>query len=191
MAKKKKSLLPGLEIMIIVVFFISFILFAVPRCNEKRLEYASTNAADAPASNLGEDESSSVSTVDPTPDSILVPATIVPAVPVQATTTPDLQTTSISTPTTGVENGTSLFVTIDGLNIRRGPSLDSAILNKLVLFEEVFFLNEITPFTEEISLGTTIANEPWVKVKTVRGGEGWVYGAGVYYYKRKYPGMEE
>jgi len=60
----------------------------------------------------------------------------------------------------------------------------------LVLYEEVHFLNEITPFTEKISLGTSVADEPWVKVKTKRGGEGWVYGAGVYYYKRKYPGMD-
>jgi len=123
MAKKKKSILPGLEIMIIIVFFISFMLFAIPRCNKKQMEYASTNAADTP------------------------------------TTTDQIE--------------------------------DSAILNKLVLFEEVHFLNEITPFTEQISLGTTVADEPWIKVQTKRGGEGWVYGAGVYYYKRKYPGMDQ
>ncbi len=189
MAKKKKSILPGLEITIIIVFFISFILFAIPRCNEKRLEYASTNAADTPAADETESEVAPVTS--PEPDSILIPASAVTevTVPVPVTTVP-VQPTAISPPVATADPATRLFVTIDGLNIRRGPSLDSAILNKLVLFEEVYFMNEITPFTEQISLGNTVADEPWIKVKTTRGGEGWVYGAGVYYYKRKYPGME-
>lgn len=183
MAKKKKSKLPGIEITIIIVFFISFMLFAIPKCNEKRQEYASTNAADTPIENI-EGTSSTPATIPPKPDSILIPVTTVPA-----NNTPILQSPP-TLQTTNVNTATRLYVTIDGLNIRSGPSLDSTILNKLVLFEEVFFQNEITPFTEEISLGTTMANEPWIKVKTKRGGVGWVYGAGVYYYKRKYPGME-
>lgn len=189
MAKKKKSLLPGLEIMIIIVFFVSFMLFAIPRCNEKRLEYASTDAADAPAATVEEEDLTA--SADPTPDSILVPATTaVPAATVPIATAPVLQTPA-TVPATNMNAATRLYVTIDGLNIRSGPSLDSSILNKLVLFEEVHFLNEITPFTEQISLGASMADEPWVKVKTKRGGEGWVYGAGVYYYKRKYPGMDQ
>ncbi len=186
MAKKKKSLLPGLEIMIIIVFFISFMLFAIPRCNEKRLEYASTDAADTTADT--EQAAEDTQTTSP-PDSVLLPASPVTEVTMPAATAPVLQT-SPTLPATAVNTATRLYVTIDGLNIRSAPSLDSAILNKLVLFEEVHFLNEITPFTEQISLGTTVADEPWVKVKTKRGGEGWVYGAGVYYYKRKYPGMD-
>jgi len=182
MAKKKKSLLPGLEIMIIIVFFISFMLFVIPRCNEKRLEYASTDAADAPAATTQEE----AQTTSAKPDSVPVSIATVPPVTTTATATQ----TPPTLPATAVNTATRLYVTIDGLNIRSAPSLDSSILNKLVLFEEVHFLNEITPFTEQISLGTTVADEPWVKVKTKRGGEGWVYGAGVYYYKRKYPGMD-
>jgi len=183
MAKKKKSLLPGLEMMIIIVFFISFMLFAIPRCNEKRMEYASTDAADTPTATTEEDTQTAA---DAKPDSVLVPVATVPAATAATPQTPPtLPATTVNTPTP-----TRLFVTIDGLNIRSAPSLDSSILNKLVLFEEVHFLNEITPFTEQITLGTTVADEPWVKVKTKRGGEGWVYGAGVYYYKRKYPGMD-
>ncbi len=188
MAKKKKSLLPGIEIMIIIVFFISFMLFAIPRCNEKRLEYASTDAADTPAISdpVSEDDQTIIS-----PDSILVPASSVTEVTIPVATAPALQPSPTLPAATSISTATRLYVTIDGLNIRSGPSLDSAILNKLVLFEEVHFLNEITPFTEQISLGTTVADEPWVKVKTKRGGEGWVYGAGVFYYKRKYPGMDQ
>jgi len=184
MAKKKKSILPGIEITIIIVFFISFMLFAIPKCNEKRQEYARTNAAETPIETV-EETPSTPATANSKPDSILVPVTTT-----LANNTPTLQ----SPPTlqaTNVNTATRLYVTIDGLNIRNGPSLDSTILNKLVLFEEVYFLNEITPFTEEISLGTSMANEPWIKVRTKRGGEGWVYGAGVYYYKRKYPGMDQ
>ncbi len=190
MAKKKKSLLPGLEIMIIIVFFISFMLFAIPRCNKKKMEYASTDAANTPTATAEENLSTST---DVAPDSILVPATTAAvtapnaATPVATTPVPQASPTL---PPTVTNTATRLYVTIDGLNIRSGPSLDSSILNKLVLFEEVHFLNEITPFTEQISLGTSVADEPWVKVKTKRGGEGWVYGAGVYYYKRKYPGMD-
>jgi len=187
MAKKKKSLLPGLEIMIIIVFFISFMLFAIPRCNEKRLEYASTDAADTPTAT---DQAAETGQTTSSPDSILVPTSSVTEVTIPLTTVP-VQQTSPTLPTTSMSTATRLYVTIDGLNIRSAPSLDSAILNKLVLFEEVHFLNEITPFTEQISLGTTVADEPWIKVKTKRGGEGWVYGAGVYYYKRKYPGMDQ
>ena len=180
MAKKKKSLLPGLEMMIIIVFFISFMLFVIPRCNEKRLEYASTDAADTPAAPVEDIQT----TTDTKPDSILVPSATAPLA------TPPPQTAPPTLPATATNTATRLYVTIDGLNIRSAPSLDSSILNKLVLFEEVYFLNEITPFTEQISLGTSVADEPWIKVKTKRGGEGWVYGAGVYYYKRKYPGIE-
>jgi len=189
MAKKKKSILPGLEIMIIIVFFISFMLFAIPRCNKKQMEYASTNAADTPTTT--DQIEDTLPTNNSKPDSILVPATTLAEVPAPVTTAPELQTIPATLPATVTNTATRLYVTIDGLNIRSGPSLDSAILNKLVLFEEVHFLNEITPFTEQISLGTTVADEPWIKVQTKRGGEGWVYGAGVYYYKRKYPGMDQ
>ncbi len=182
MAKKKKSILPGLEIMIIIVFFISFMLFAIPRCNKKKMEYASTDAANTSTATVEENPSVSVD-ADSIPMSATTPNVTAPVV---ATPVPQASPTL---PRTVTNTATRLYVTIDGLNIRNGPSLDSTILNKLALFEEVHFLNEITPFTEQISLGTSVADEPWIKVRTKRGGEGWVYGAGVYYYKRKYPGI--
>jgi len=133
-----------------------------------------------------EETSSNQTTINSKPDSVLVPLATVPA----TINTPVIQSPPTLQPT-NVNTATRLYVTINGLNIRSGPSLDSIILNKLVLFEEVYFLNEITPFTEEISLGTSVADEPWIKVRTKQGREGWVYGAGVYYYKRKYPGMDQ
>ena len=74
-------------------------------------------------------------------------------------------------------------MTIEGLNLRRAPNLSASIIEKLSLHEEVLFLNEITDSTEQINLGEEVANEPWVKVN-YQGKEGWVYGAGVHFYRK-------
>ena len=58
-------------------------------------------------------------------------------------------------------------------------------------FEQVNFLGEVTDSTTEVNLGYEIANEPWVKVQHTRGKIGWVYGAGVNYYKKKRDGVLE
>ena len=180
MSKKKKSILPGLEIMIIMVFFISFLVFAVPRCNKKKLEYQQSQLPED-TDELAEGAADALTT-----DTILVPVPVT-TTPVAVNPVPTLPAAASQTATS---YATRLYVTIDELNLRTGPSLDSAIISKLALYEEVYFLNEITPFTQEISLGTEMANEPWVKIKSQGGPEGWVYGAGVFYYKRKRDGME-
>jgi len=162
MSKKKKSVLPGIEVLIILVFFI--------------------NVNNPTAANN---------------DPLATADTIIVATP--AATPPAVATTPVPTLPQGGRNSaanattyaTRLYVTIDGLNVRTGPSLDSTAISKLALYEEVYFLNEITPFTQQISLGAEMANEPWVKIKSRSGLEGWVYGAGVYYYKRKRDGVEE
>lgn len=83
-----------------------------------------------------------------------------------------------------------LYVTIDGLNMRQGPSRRYQIVDRLPLYEEVFFLNEVTDSLETIKLGDTTTVAPWVKIKTIKGREGWVYGAGVHYYRKKLEGVE-
>ncbi len=88
------------------------------------------------------------------------------------------------------ERVTPLFVTIDGLNMRQGPNRRFGIIDRLELYEEVFFLNEVTDSSETIKLGDTTTVAPWVKVKTRKGREGWVYGAGVHYYRKKLEGVE-
>lgn len=96
---------------------------------------------------------------------------------------------TLSSPSTQAA-GSILYVTIDGLNLRTAPHLDSAVIRQLKLFEEVIFMNEVTDSTQLISLGQEMANEPWVKVKHQRGFVGWVYGAGVNYYKKKRSGVQ-
>jgi hypothetical protein len=59
------------------------------------------------------------------------------------------------------------------------------------LYEQVYFLNQKTEWTQEISLGKENVTDHWVKVKTKSGKIGWVFGAGVHYYKMKRKGVLE
>ena len=74
---------------------------------------------------------------------------------------------------------------LDGLKLRNGPHLDSTVVRTLKIDSEVYFLNEVTDFKQEINLGDRVAIEPWVKVRAYTGHEGWVYGAGINYFKPK------
>lgn len=90
-----------------------------------------------------------------------------------------------------VAASSKLFITIDKLKIRSSPGLKSKVLGELPLFSEVFFMDEVTDSLYTVSLGKETATEPYVKVKTKRGTIGWVYGAGVNYYKKKRTGVLE
>lgn len=85
----------------------------------------------------------------------------------------------------------TLFVTIDGLKMRKEPNLKGAVVTKLELYEPVYFLNQKTEKIEEISLGYEKVKDHWVKIRTKSGKEGWVFGAGVHYYKMKRKGVME
>lgn len=187
MAKKKKSVLPPVEVLIIGVFFLSFIAWAFKQCSDTKTELQGGN--EDPTAEV------SVPTTQETPPAAPPQQAVAPANNTPITTNPNVDlrtgqgssntTSSDRLTTTEVIRVTPLFVTIDGLNLRRGPSLDSAIIMKLPLHEQVGFMNEVTDSTSQISLGNEIANEPWVKVRHKGGRVGWVYGAGVHYYKRK------
>lgn len=87
------------------------------------------------------------------------------------------------------EKVTVLYVTFDGLNVRSGPALKYGKVDRLDLYEEVVFLNEVTDSAFTIDLGEIAPTEPWVKIRTPSGKEGWVFGAGVDYFKRKLEGV--
>jgi hypothetical protein len=78
-----------------------------------------------------------------------------------------------------------LYVTIEGLRMRSEPGLRGELVAKLRLYEPVVFLDEKTSWTQEINLGTEKVTDHWVKIKTESGKEGWVFGAGVHFYKKK------
>ncbi len=82
----------------------------------------------------------------------------------------------------------ALYVVIDNLNVRKTPNLKGVSLGKLRLYDKVVFLNIVTDKPQKVNLGTEVANERWVKIKTKKGTVGWVYGAGVNYYKMKRKG---
>ncbi|MBK8703339.1 MAG: SH3 domain-containing protein [Saprospiraceae bacterium] len=83
-----------------------------------------------------------------------------------------------------------MYVTIDGLNVRSTPGLKGQVLDRLALYDEVFFLNERTDSLYEFSIGKVKVKEAYVKIRTRKGRTGWVYGAGVHYYKMKREGAE-
>lgn len=175
----KKSNAPKFEVMLILVLFLCFIMWSISRCNDKRKSYQEEEMI-----RNGEDLNTAVTNID--------------TVAIQNTTTTNSTTTTpppppVATPTPKPAPkplGSTLYITIDGLNMRNYPHLDSVVVAKLPLFEMVTFMNEVTDFKQEINLGKEIANEPWVKIQTKRGKEGWVYGAGVHYHKKKREGVQ-
>ncbi len=174
MAKKKKSALPSVEILIILVFFGSFILWAMSQCNAKQLFY---EQLENPERTRPREEAA---IVEP---EIEAPPENPPISP--PTTTPPTTAPATAPAQVIVERFTPLYVTIDSLNMRELPSLSSRILTKLNLYEEVAFMNEITETTQVINLNGREVDEPWIKIKTNNGIVGWVYGAGVHFYRIK------
>lgn len=118
-----------------------------------------------------------------------VPTTAKPS----ATPTPAKPSATPSTPSTSAATSkySTLFVTIDGLKMRKQPGLKGELVAQLDLYEQVYFLNQKSEKTEEISLGYEKVTDHWVKVRTKSGKEGWVFGAGVHYYKMKRKGVME
>lgn len=80
-----------------------------------------------------------------------------------------------------------IYVTIDELNMRTEPTLKSSVLKKLPLHERVYFTGMMSDSTMRINIGRIIADEPWVKVIHEDGTEGWLYGAGVHFYRTRNP----
>jgi len=88
-------------------------------------------------------------------------------------------------------NYTTLYVSIDGLKMRKSPGLKGELVTKLALYDPVYFLNKKSEKPEEISLGQEKVTDYWVKVRTKSGKEGWVFGAGVHFFKTKRKGVLE
>ena len=177
--KTKTSFLPKVEVLIILVFFASFMAWAISKCDATKKSFQ-----DDPVEETGSSPDGT-----PTIDSLNALA----AAPNNDFPSGEAPQLSTNTPTVGQPRVSQqpkyskLYVTIDGLKMRSGPSLDSAVISQMKLFEQVDFLNEFTDSTEQINLGYEMADEPWFKIQH-RGKAGWVYGAGVNFYKKKREG---
>ncbi|MFM9948016.1 MAG: SH3 domain-containing protein [Saprospiraceae bacterium] len=169
MSEQKTSLLPKVELLILGVFLISFILYATSKCSATKARYAEEANEEALADSTLQTPAASANA--PAKDSIA---------------------STVTAPSKDVvrERYTPLYVTIAGLNVRAEPKLNAKVLDRLALYEEVAFMNEITEFAQEITLGKIVRNDPWVKIRTNKGRTGWVFGAGVHYYKIKLEGVE-
>lgn len=172
--------MPRLEVILIMVFFVSFILWALRKCSENRELY--------PDELPPETEETMTAT-----DSIITPEIFnEPEPQPQQPTGPNVAVRSgDEAPSRNIrEKYTPLYVTIENLNMREIPALNGKILDRLKLYDEVIFLNEVTDSIYQIDLGNLPTEAPWIKVRNKKGKVGWVYGAGVHYYKKKLEGVE-
>ena len=170
MSKRKKSGLPRIELILMSTMIMVLVGWSVNSCSKARLRNAQNKQRQLElADSLAKVEKKEMNILD----SIRM---------AQA------RNVSLANP---VKNSlsTTLFVTIDGLNMRETPDLKSEVIVQLALFDEVIYLEEVTDFTTVLNLGKEEVDEPWFKVRSKKGHEGWVYGAGVDFYKYKHPGV--
>lgn len=161
-----------IEVILIAALALFFLIWAVSKCNATKAELQAKKAAEETQDSLAlvekqEQEKPAEPAANPQP----------------ATAQPKQEVVVDSN-----DDYARLFVVIDKLKLRSKPGLKSDVLAELSLFEQVYFLNETTDSTYEVNLGKMIVNEPYLKVKTKKGKEGWVYGAGISYMKKKHPG---
>ena len=183
MTMKKTSWLPKFEIIIIAVFFFSFIIWAVSRCGDVKKAVNENVAIETP-----------VDSVEQVPQATDIRTAYLDSLDrarrrdssyVNRIDTSNVKSTSTES------YGGRLYITINNLKVRKFPGLKEEVVGQLPLYEEVIFMDEVTDSTYQINLGYEIADEPWVKIKTKKGTVGWVYGAGVNYYKQKRTGVLE
>lgn len=156
-----------IETVLIIIFGLLFLMWTASKCCSSKPSYQERKERVAQ-----QKDSASIA-----------PETILQPLPPKEEPLVESATTTMNPPP-NTNQGARLFVQVDGLKVRTGPSLDSALVAKLNLHDQVFFLNEKTEFKQEIHMNNQDFYEPWVKVKTKSGKSGWVYGGGVHYYKR-------
>ena len=68
---------------------------------------------------------------------------------------------------------------VDKLRLREQPDTKSKVVGELSEGSLLTYQHEKTDFTQKITLRGKAYDEPWYKVRTTEGIEGWVYGGGV------------
>ncbi len=97
--------------------------------------------------------------------------------------TPVAIDTVVTAPTPTTPTVTEIYTWVNELRMREEATTNSPIVVTLKEGEPLDFAGEKSDFTEKISLRGTLFDEPWLKVTTKTGKEGWVYGGGVKFYK--------
>lgn len=71
---------------------------------------------------------------------------------------------------------TNIYVsTVDNLRIREMPELNGKVIGKLMRFEEVEYLDEMSKTETSIEVEGEMKKAPWILIKTKNGVEGWVW----------------
>jgi len=70
----------------------------------------------------------------------------------------------------------SFIINIDDLRLRDAAGPDAEIVATLDKGTRLYDLGEVSDFTTAVSLRGIRFNEPWIKVETESGQQGWVYG---------------
>ena len=68
---------------------------------------------------------------------------------------------------------------VGNLRVRENPDLNAKVINVLKEGETAKYFGEKTAFTTKATLRDINYNEPWYKVLTSSGKQGWVYGGGI------------
>jgi hypothetical protein len=68
------------------------------------------------------------------------------------------------------------FIDHDPVYLYDKPGFDQKARSSLSWQEAVIDLGEVSPFTTTLLLGGQNLDEPWLKVRTAKGEEGWIYG---------------
>ncbi len=205
-----QRVMPKIETLIIGIFCFAVILWGYSKCSSKKAELAQRNASEEEYDTRPA-RRDTVRVVQPQPVVVQAPAPAPQqtvggypvARPGASQAQPAQQTATQAAPQTApqpvqnqsqpappqrvVEKQTVLYSTIEGLKVRKEPGVKSPSVDKVKLYEEVTFLSQKTDWEEELSLAYNLpaVKDHWVKIRTKRGKEGWVFGAGVHYYKMK------
>ena len=172
MSQPERKGMPRIEVIISALFFLIFTVWAIGRCSSTRRMYQQKEERRR-FLQMEEDSIKQMLAEKRRQDSIA-------RLPIPITSGKGSSSSSLS----------RLYVVVNGLKVRRSPSLDAEVISQLKLFDELYFMDEVTDFTQEINMGKAVTKEPWIRVQTREGRTGWVYGAGVNYYKRKNPAAE-
>jgi len=71
------------------------------------------------------------------------------------------------------------YATVDQLRLRSEPTKKGSVVEQIKEGGALLFLNEKTDMKERIKLRDRWFEEPWLKVKSEKGNEGWVFGGAV------------
>jgi hypothetical protein len=205
---KMKGLLSKVEYIVIGVLALIFLIWTASKCNAHKEGAQDAEAMEAREDSLAQAAKQPTTATPPpiaqqpaaqpaapasSPDTYQPIDGSAPATNTSATTPAAAGTKPTATQQATTQNAdagrSKLYVTIDKLKVRKTPGLKGELLGELKLFDEVYYMDEVTDSTFVVNLGTEKADEPYVKIKTKRGTVGWVYGAGVHYAKKKRSGV--